>query len=66
MGILFIIAVICAVAAILLHRSADKSEREFANRPYVITNPAKDLFSNEKYAIVGLFALVQGASPVFS
>ena len=64
MGILFIIAVICAVAAILLHRSADKSEREFANRPFVIKDPSKDLFTNQKYAIVGLFALVQGASPL--
>lgn len=64
MGILFIIAVVGIVAAILLHKSADKTEQEFANRPYVITDPAKDLFTNEKYAIVGLFALVQGASPL--
>lgn len=64
MGILFILLVVCLVAMVLLRRSNEKSEREFANRPYVITNPAKDLFSNEKYAIVRLFALVQGASPL--
>ena len=61
-GVLFIIAAILFVVYILLHRSADKQEEKFANRPTIITNPATDLFTNEKYAIVKLLAFVQGAS----
>lgn len=64
MGILIVIATVLAVLSFLLHRSANKSEEKFANRPFVITNPAKDLFSHQKYAIVGLFATIQGASPI--
>lgn len=61
--VLFIIAAILFFAYILLHRSADRAEEKFANRPTIITNPAKDLLTNEKYAIVKLFAFIQGASP---
>ncbi len=61
---LFILAALMAVAAFALHRNADKSERKFANRPAVVTNPAKDLLTNQKYAIVKFLALVQGASPL--
>lgn len=64
MEILIVIAAVLAVLSFLLHRSANKSEEKFANRPFVITNPAKDLFSHQKYAIVGLFATIQGASPI--
>jgi hypothetical protein len=64
MGILIVIAAVLAVLSFLLYRSANKSEEKFANRPFVITNPAKDLFSHQKYAIVGLFATIQGASPI--
>ena len=53
---LFILAALMAVAAFALHRSADKSERKFANRPAVVTNPAKDLLTNQKYAIVKFLA----------
>lgn len=61
-GVLLIIAAILFVACILLHRSADKEEEKFADRPTIITNPAKDLFTNEKYAIAKLLAFIQGAS----
>ena len=61
---LIIIAAIFAVLSFLLHRSANKAEQKFANRPSVIKNPAEDLFPNQKYAIVGLFATIQGASPI--
>lgn len=64
MGILFILFIVCFAAFIFIRVSSEKSEREFANRPSVITNPAKDLYPNQKYAIVGLFAIVQGASPI--
>ena len=64
MEVLIIIAAIFAVLSFLLHRSANKAEQKFANRPSVIKNPAEDLFPNQKYAIVGLFATIQGASPI--
>lgn len=64
MEVLIIIAAMFAVLSFLLHRSANKAEQKFANRPSVIKNPAKDLFPNQKYAIVGLFATIQGASPI--
>lgn len=63
-AILFIIAVIFAIGAYKMHRSANRDEKEFANRPAVISNPATDLFTNQKYAIVGLIAIFQGASPL--
>ncbi len=64
METLIIIAIIGIVLFVLFHRSADKSAEKFANRPSVITNPSEDLFPNQKYAIVGLFASIQGASPI--
>lgn len=64
MGILIVIAAVLAVLSFFLHRSANKAEQKFANRPSVIKNPAEDLFPNQKYAIVGLFATIQGASPI--
>lgn len=41
---------------------ADAHEEKFANRPYVIADPSRDLFTNQKYAIVRLLAFVQGVS----
>ena len=64
METLITIAVICLIVGFILHRSADKSEKQFDNRPSVITNPAKDLYPNQIYAIVGLLASVQGASAI--
>ncbi|MCI7313304.1 MAG: hypothetical protein MR541_03635 [Prevotella sp.] len=61
-GILFIIAAVLLIACISLHRSADKIDEKFANRPTIITNPSKDLFINQKYAVVKLLAFIQGAS----
>lgn len=58
-----IIGAILLVISISLHKSSDKAEENFANRPTVITNPEKDLFINQKYAIVKLLAYIQGASP---
>lgn len=64
METLIIIAIIGIVLFVLFRRSANKSAEKFANRPSVITNPSEDLFPNQKYAIVGLFATIQGASPI--
>lgn len=63
-GVLIFLALIGFIVYIFLHRSADKAEERFANRPCTIENPAKDLFTNQKYAIVKLLAFIQGASPV--
>lgn len=62
MGYLLVVAAFFALLSFWMHRSADKSEAKFENRPMVISNPAVDLFKNEKYAIIKLFAFVQGAS----
>lgn len=64
MEILLIAAVLLAIACFYLHRSANKADERFENRPSVITNPSQDLFTNQKYAIVGLLAFIQGASPL--
>lgn len=64
MEILFAILIVILLGCICLYRSSKKTEQEFANRPSVITNPAKDLFINEKYAIVRLLAYVQGANSI--
>lgn len=64
MEILLIIAVVLAIASFYLHRNADNAKEQFKNRPNVITNPSQDLFTNQKYAIVGLLAFIQGASPL--
>lgn len=64
MGVVFLVlAIVCIVLYFAFHRSADKLDAQFANRPATIVNPANDLFQNQKYAIVGLLAIVQGASP---
>ncbi len=61
--LLIIIGVAGFIGYILLYRSADKAEEKFANRATIITNPSKDLFINEKFAIVKVLAFIQGASP---
>ena len=61
--VLLIIAAFFLILSISLHRSADRDEERFANRPSVITSPAQDLFANQKYAIIKLLAFIQGASP---
>ena len=64
MAILFILAFVFLIGAIALHRSADRDERRFENRPSVITNPATDLFTNQKYAIMKIMIFLQGTSPL--
>lgn len=64
MEILLIIAVVLAIASFYLHRSTDKTKEQFENRLSVTTNPSQDLFTNQKYAIIGLLAFIQGASPL--
>lgn len=60
--IVIILGIICLFGYIGLSLSANKKAEQFANRPTVITNPATDLYINEKYAIVQLLFFVQGAS----
>jgi len=62
--ILFILAIICFIAYIALHRSADKTKYESVNRPTVIRNMKNDISIREKYAMVCFLASVQGASPL--
>lgn len=64
MEFIFVLAALFAAAAFWLRRSADKAEEVFVGRPAVISNPSKDLFTNQKYAIIGFLAYVQGASPL--
>ena len=40
----------------------DEMGEKYNNRPALIHDPAKDLFPNQKYAIVGILCLIQGAS----
>lgn len=61
-AILFILAIAMFLFARYLNSSADKMEQRVADAPSVITNPARDLQKNQKYAIVRLLAMVQGAS----
>lgn len=60
--VLILLAIVFFIAYIALHKSADKMDEKFANRPTIINDPSKDLMTNQKYAIVGLLAWVQGAS----
>lgn len=62
--VLFILAILCLYIAVTLHKSADKQEAKFKNRPSVINNPSSDLFTNEKYAIINILAFALGASSV--
>jgi len=62
--ILFILEIICFIAYIALHRSADKTKYESVNRPTVIRNMKNDISIREKYAMVCFLASVQGESPL--
>lgn len=65
MAIVFIIlGVVCFLGYILLHQSADKKESQFNNRPSTISDSSQDLLTNQKYAIVGLLAYIQGSSTI--
>ena len=62
MWILLIIGVLGLIYSFWLHRSTDKMGEKYNNCPTVINDPAKDLYANQKYAIVGMLCLIQGAS----
>ena len=62
MWILLVIGILGLVGSFWLHRSADKMGEKYNNRPTVITDPAKDLYTKQKYAIVGILCMIQGAS----
>ena len=62
MWILLVIGILGLVGSFWLHRSADKMGEKYNNRPTVITDPAKDLYTNQKYGIVGILCMIQGAS----
>ena len=59
---LLIIGVLGLIGYFWLHRSADEMGEKYNNRPALIHDPAKDLFPNQKYAIVGILCLIQGSS----
>lgn len=59
--VLIILAGLCFYGCIKLHKSADKSEKKFANRPRVISNPAIDLYTDQKFAIIRLYIFVMGS-----
>lgn len=60
--LLIILGILGFIGAISLKINANKEAVQFANRPTTIVNPNKDLFTNQKYAIVGILAFIQGAS----
>lgn len=62
--ILIILAIVFFFIMISLHNSADKQKAEFNNRPSIITSPANDLFTNQKYAIINILAFALGTNPI--
>lgn len=62
--ILIIIAIVLFLISVSLHKSADKIENRYNNRPSIITSPSNDLFKNQKCAIINILAFVQGANSV--
>lgn len=62
MWILLVIGILGLICSFWLRRSADKMGEKNNNRPTVITDPAKDLYTNQKYAIAGILCMIQGAS----
>ena len=62
--ILIIIAIVLFLISVSLHKSADKIENRYNNRPSIITSPSNDLFKNHKCAIINILAFVQGANSV--
>lgn len=63
-AVLIILAVVFFLISMSLHNSADKQEAKFNNRPSTITSPSNDLFTNQKYAIINILALAQGANSI--
>ena len=63
-AVLIILAVVFVLISMSLHNSADKQEAKFNNRPSTITSPSNDLFTNQKYAIINILALAQGANSI--
>lgn len=63
-AVLIILAIVFFFVSISLHNKADKHEENFNNRPSIITSPANDLSTNQKYAIINILAFVQGANSV--
>ena len=62
--ILIILAIVFFFIMISLHNSADKQKAEFNNRPSIITSPANDLFTNQKYAIINILAFALWTNPI--
>lgn len=62
--ILIILAIVFFFIMVSLHNSADKQKAEFNNRPSIITSPANDLFTNQKYAIINILAFALGTNPI--
>ena len=60
--VLIIIAILLFIISVSLHKSADKIENRYNNRPSIITSPSSDLFTNQKYAIINILAYAQGAN----
>ena len=63
-AVLIILAIVFMFISVSLHNKADKLEENFKNRPSIITSPANDLSTNQKYAIINILAFVQGANSV--
>ena len=63
-AVLIILAIMFMFICVSLHNKADKLEENFKNRPSIITSPANDLSTNQKYAIINILAFVQGANSV--
>lgn len=62
--ILIILAIVLFIISAFLHKSADKIENRYNNRPSIITSPSSDLFTNQKYAIINILAFTQGTNSV--
>lgn len=57
--VLIIIAILLFIISVSLHKSADKIENRYNNRPSIITSPSSDLFTNQKYAIINILHLLK-------
>lgn len=64
LAVLIIIAIVLILISFSLHKSADEHERKFDQRPSVILSPSRDLFKNQKYAIVNFLGFVLGTNAV--
>ncbi len=62
--VLIILAIVFILIYMSLHKSANKHEEKFNNRPTIITSPSNDLFTNQKYAIINILAYTQGANAI--